>query len=111
MEIKAGTDIVHIPEFKERFEKSRWKFERDVFFEEELEDGLPEHLAGVFAAKEAAIKALDLKPGSWKSIEIKKLDSGKPTIVLHGDKNNVKNCDISISHAGDYAIAVVICSY
>jgi len=110
--IKVGTDIVHTLEFKERFEKSRWKFERDVFFESEFKDDSLEHLAGIFAAKEAVMKALDLAPGSWKSVQIEKLESGKPKLILHNNiKDKIKNCDVSISHAGDYAIAVVICSY
>ena len=112
MEIKVGTDIVHIPEFKARFGKNRWKFERDVFFEDELADDSPEHLAGIFAAKEAVMKALDLAPGSWKSVEVVKLESGKPELIFHDNiKDKIKNCDVSISHAGDYAIAVVICVY
>ena len=110
--MRVGTDIVHIPNFKERLEKNRWKFERDVFFKGELGNGLPEHLAGVFAAKEAAIKALGLAPGRWKSAEIKKFDSGKPTLILKDDiKSKAESCDVSISHAGDYAIAIVVCSY
>lgn len=112
MNVQLGTDIVHIPRFKEKLEKNRWKFERDVFFDGELGgDGAPEHLAGIFAAKEAAIKAFDLAPGSWKTVEIQKQPSGKPVIELHGDlANSGKNCDVSISHAGDYAIATVICN-
>lgn len=109
--IKVGTDIVHIERFKEKFERNRWKFERDVFFEDEFIDDSSEHLAGIFAAKEAVLKALDLAPGSWKVVEIRKRESGKPIIVFHGDKNNIKNCDISISHAGEYATAVVVCVY
>ena len=110
MNVKLGTDIVHIPRFKEKLEANRWKFERDVFFDEELSgsDSI-EHLAGIFAAKEAAIKALDLTPGNWKAIKIQKESSGKPTIALQGDlADPARSCDVSISHAGEYAIAVVI---
>jgi phosphopantetheine--protein transferase-like protein len=107
--MRVGTDIVYIADFNERFAKNRWKFEQDVFFEGELGNGSMEHLAGVFAAKEAAIKALDLVPGSWKAVEIKKRKSGKPELLLHNGKDRIKNCGISISHAGDYATAVVVC--
>jgi len=69
-----------------------------------------EHLAGIFAAKETAIKALDLGPGSWKTIKILKQPSGKPVIELSGNlAGSSMRCDVSISHAGDYAIATVIC--
>lgn len=113
MRIKVGTDIISISRFGEKFDDNRWKFERDIFFEDEvLEDSSPEHLAGIFAAKEAAIKAFGLEPGSWKLIKIKKLASGKPVLGLDNKlKASIKNCDVSISHSEDYAIAVVICIY
>ena len=111
MEMKLGTDIVHIQRFGEKLEKNRWKFERDVFFESELlEDVSIEHLAGIFAAKEATMKALDLAPGSWKSIKVQKRPSGKPVVVLQEElAGSLERCEVSISHAGDYAIATVIC--
>ena len=112
METRVGTDIVYIPEFRDKLARSRWKFERDVFFEGELENDSPEHLAGIFAAKEAVMKTLDLAPGSWKLVEIRKLESGKPELIFHNNiKDKIKNCDVSISHAGEYAIAIVVCSY
>ena len=109
MNIKIGTDIVHIEKFREVLDRNRWKFERDVFLEEERsDDSSVEHLAGIFAAKEAAIKALGLSPGRWKSIKIQKIASGKPTVAVIGDAPQIKSCDISISHAGEYAIAVAV---
>ena len=112
MEIKVGTDIVSIGRFKERLEKNRWKFEEDIFLQDEIAaHDSSEHLAGVFAAKESVIKALDLKPGSWKSVKIGKSETGRPEVILRGEiGKKVKNCDVSISHDGEYAIAVSICT-
>lgn len=109
MQIKIGSDILQIKKFRTTFKKCPEKFERDIFSERELQNPGISHLAGLFAAKEAVIKALDLKPGSWKLIEIKNIKSGKP--VLNFDKainkENIKSYDLSISHHGDYVIAVV----
>jgi holo-[acyl-carrier protein] synthase len=75
------------------------------------------HYAGRFAAKEAAMKALGTGWNngiSWKQIEIVNNDAGKPDIVFHKqaklliDKQNVKSVHLSISHANQYATAIVI---
>lgn len=109
MKIKVGSDILQLEKFQTTFKKCPEKFKRDIFCESELQNPEISHLAGLFAAKEAVIKALDLKPGSWKLIEIKNIKSGKPVLNLNGvvDKRNIKSHDLSISHHGDYVIAVV----
>lgn len=110
MEIKIGSDIIHLGKFKRAFAGHRSKFKEDVFFPTELEDTEISHLAGIFAAKEATIKALDLKPGQWKKIEIKHTNSGKPLVSLKPplDQKSIKSHDVTISHHGDYALAVVV---
>lgn len=109
MEIKIGSDILQLGKFRTAFRKNPEKFERDIFSELELQNPAIPHLAGIFAAKEAVIKALDLGAGKWKSIEVKNTKSGKPVLNLRGAlaKGNIKSCDLSISHHGDYVIAVV----
>lgn len=99
---KIGTDIVKIS----RIEKSikNTKFLQQVFTEREREYcKRAESFAGVFACKEAYFKAL----GSGiilplTELEILHDDKGKP--YIHG----IENCDVSISHDGEYAIATVI---
>lgn len=118
MDIKIGCDILQIKKFQDAFEKHPEKFRRDIFSVSELKNSDPEHLAGLFAAKEAILKALDIKPGHWKLIEIKKLPSGKPFVVLSPkiskkdiiiiDVRRIVSSDISISHHGEYVIAVAV---
>lgn len=110
MEIKVGSDILQFKKFKNSFKKYPQKFKRDIFCKSELKNQELSHLAGFFAAKEAVIKALDFPAGSWKQIEIGNLKSGKPFIELHSASkpNNIQSCDLSISHHGDYIIAVAV---
>lgn len=99
---RIGTDIVLIS----RMEKSlkRESFKTAVFSKEEM--GFckkAESFAGVFAAKEAYLKALGTGiDRKLNTIEICKDERGKPNI------KGVENSDVSISHDGDYAIATVI---
>lgn len=65
-----------------------------------------EFLAGRFAAKEAFLKALGVGIGhgiAFKDIDVRYENNGQP--VLYYDGNSY---DVSISHDGGYAVAVVI---
>lgn len=113
MEIKIGCDIVRIKRFKESVRRGGEIFLNKIFSIRELAGNpLAEKLVGIFAAKEAVIKALgeelQLKAGDWKKIEITKKTNGKPEIKLLKFNREILSCDISISHDGDYAIAVAI---
>jgi holo-[acyl-carrier protein] synthase len=77
-----------------------------------------EYLAGRFAAKEAASKALGTGIGksvSFQDMEIAAEASGKPRLYIHADvisrvfpdAPNV-SCHVSISHSLQYAVAQVI---
>ncbi|HIE34643.1 MAG TPA: holo-ACP synthase [Campylobacterales bacterium] len=71
-----------------------------------------ETIAGYWAAKEAIAKALKSGIGkelSFKDITIFKEKSGAPNFKLSKHLNkkfNIKDCSLSISHDGEYAIAV-----
>jgi len=73
-------------------------------------------LAARFAAKEAVIKALDLSEAgvSWRDIEVVKLPDGHCELQLHGrvaaraDLAGCLHWQLSLSHEGDYAGAVVM---
>lgn len=99
---KVGTDIVKISRIEKSIKSS--SFIKEVYTERELEHcKTAENYAGLFAAKEAYFKALGTgikRP--VRQVEILYTDKGKPYIA--GDEN----CDLSISHDGEYAIAVVV---
>lgn len=104
--MKCGVDLVFIPEFKERARRGGESFLKKIFLEGELKKTDISHPAGVFAAKEAVMKALGLSPGEWLKIKISYQKSGKPRVRVSGKE--IKNSDLSISHAGDYALAVFV---
>ncbi len=117
MKQHCGIDIVYIPRIKKLVEKHgapslNNKFIKRIFSKEEIshiinrKDPYP-GLAGRFAAKEAVIKAVQpiKKLVDLKSIKIK----GKiPKVELKDSKLNKLDISVSISHDGDYAIAIVI---
>jgi holo-[acyl-carrier protein] synthase len=100
--MKIGTDIVKIS----RIEKSllNEKFKLGVFTQNEIDYcKSAQNYAGLFAGKEAYLKALGTGINCrLNKIEISHNQNGKPFIV------GVQNSDISIAHDGDYAIATVI---
>jgi phosphopantetheine--protein transferase-like protein len=80
-----------------------------MFTEHELNQAHTlQSLAGRFAVKEAVIKALDLMPGCWLEIEISNSSTGKPTVRVAQNKYILANSEISISHDGEYVMAVAI---
>lgn len=106
MRVRVGADLVYIPRFRAALSKIVDK----AFSPHELKNPESEHLAGIFAAKEAVTKALGLKAGSWLNVEIANKKSGKPVVKLAKNlgKGKIVSCDLSISHNGDYAMAVFV---
>jgi len=114
----CGIDIVYIPRLKETILKygpvsMDNAFIRRVFNEEEIEHILKRKdpfpgLAGRFAAKEAAIKALNniKKIAELKSISI---IGEVPQVKLLDPELSQKELSVSISHDGDYAVAIITC--
>lgn len=104
--MKVGIDIIRIARFKKikNDDYSHWS---RVFTAAEwryaFKDGLQaEHLAGMFAAKEAAMKASGrVGVGNFLRFEITHDKNGAPRIK--GSK-----AAVSISTGGDYAAAVVV---
>lgn len=106
---KIGVDIVFIPRFKKILEERNEKFLSRVFHPPELKKATPESLAGIFAAKEAAIKALDLPLESWLRMEVFHETNGAPRInLLEAGSEEKPNLKLSISHEKDYVVAVVL---
>lgn len=100
--MKIGTDIVKISRIEKSIEKKH--FLESVYTQNEIAYcKAAQSFAGLFAAKEAYLKALGTGINCrLNTIEIDHTQSGKPFI------KNAEHCDLSISHDGDYAIASVI---
>lgn len=99
--ITIGADIVRISRIKRLSLR-----ERERIFQPTEINQPARTLAGIFAAKEAVKKALGAKTG-WLDIEIKKSKDGSPFIKL-SDEKGLKEKSLTISHDGNYAIAVVV---
>lgn len=99
---KIGTDIVKISRIEKSLEIA--SFKTSVFTEKEIEYCRnAENFAGIFAVKEAYFKALGTGiTRELNGIEILHNEKGKPYL------NGVSDCDVSISHDGDYAVATII---
>ncbi len=107
--IVTGVDVVDVERFKKIMEASGRPFLERIFFEAELSDVQPEHLAGIFAAKEAVKKAFEITEDIWHKVEIRKRPSRKPEAVLHFDPEmKVISTDVSISHDGNSAVATFV---
>ena len=73
-----------------------------------------ESLAGRWAAKEAVSKVLGLgvRGIGWREIEIVRLPTGQPSVVLHdralrrAEQMEMGRIAVSISHESEYAIAI-----
>lgn len=96
-----GIDLVHIPEFMQQVINGGDTFIRSAFSAIELQQDDPAHLAGLWAAKEAVTKAAGIGAGRWLDITITLLESGG--MIASVDD---RQFEISISHHGDYAVAV-----
>jgi holo-[acyl-carrier protein] synthase len=69
-----------------------------------------QHYAARFCAKEAFAKALG-QSFSWHDVEVMRGEAGPPTIRTYGDAAAAlagRRVKLTLSHAGDYAIAMVL---
>ena len=99
-----GIDLVYLPEFEKKLKNLSLE---KVFLPHELSQNKSrESLAGIFAAKEAFFKAIGKKE-NWLEVWIEKEESGRPVIYSDLVPPTTKK-EVSISHGGDYAIAVVL---
>ncbi len=117
-EFSVGTDIVSVNRFRKYPVNSYSRFLKRFLSEDEfnycIKKGDPyQHIAGRFAAKEAAIKCLN-KFGKFylKDINIKNGPDGRPEVLLRDECGfNIKidyKIDISISHTREYATATAV---
>ena len=76
-----------------------------------------QHYAARFAAKEAALKALQTGWSggiAWQDVEVSAKESGAPVVVFHGralelyEQTGATSAHLSIAHTTEHAIAEVI---
>ena len=119
--IGIGLDATDLPRVAEVLARYGDRFLRRVFTDGEIayctrrRDPVP-HLAGRFAVKEAAMKALGTGHSRgvlWKDIEVVRA-GGPPQLRLHGgaarraEGMNVRKTLVTITHAQTVALAQVM---
>lgn len=107
MSLRVGCDIISISAFRKRLNEAGDLLPDRIFHPSERTGATVERLAGLFAAKEAAFKALDMPTGNWQQMCIDHEASGAPIIRFMELQPGVKEITLSISHSDDYAFAVV----
>lgn len=103
-----GIDLIGITKVEKILERHGEKFLEKVFTDDEIKyieekHFMPQTVAGIYAAKEAMLKELGTGIGEYslKDVEVFHDEKGRP----YG-KARDKCFDISISHEGDYGVAV-----
>ena len=122
MIISIGIDIIEVKRVREVLLRTP-RFAERVFTDAERAycDSrgavAAQHYAARFAAKEAALKALQTgwRGGiGWQDVEIASQESGAPFLILHGpvqelfEKSGATAAHLSISHTSEHAIAQVV---
>lgn len=109
-----GTDIEQISRIEKAIARTPRLIERLFTVDERqycARQAKPaQHYAARFCAKEAFFKALGL-PVAWQEIEVVRDENGAPSFQLSGHAIQLieqRVVHLSLSHAGDYALAVVI---
>lgn len=122
MIVSIGIDIIEVARIREVLLRTP-RFTERVFTRAEREycdsRGVvaAQHYAARFAAKEAALKALQTgwRGGiSWQDVEVSARESGAPYLVFTGEvlevykKFGASAAHLSLSHTSEHAIAQVI---
>jgi holo-[acyl-carrier protein] synthase len=122
MIVGIGIDIIEIQRIRDVHARHQDRFTNRILTNAE-KDYVLKHadpsarLAGRWAAKEAALKALGtgLAEGiSWREVEILPDTRGKPTLILHGKAlQRAKEMEaavfhVTITHSNEMAMAQVI---
>jgi len=113
--MKIGTDIIQIDRIEKLVKKYGIKFKQRFLSKQEIAAARKiQTIAGLWAGKEAVSKALGCGIGAelaFHDIIIAKNHKGAPTFVLTNEAqkaHKIKECSISISHDGGFAIAVAV---
>ena len=115
--MQIGIDMVATATVEESIAHHGERYLNRVYTPAELRDcaGHPMRLAARFAAKEAVLKVLrGDEPIPWTAIGVRREPSGRPTLELTGPaaelatRRGVTGLELSITHAGGHAAAVVL---
>jgi holo-[acyl-carrier protein] synthase len=120
--IKIGTDICSVERISTAYRRFGDRFLKRILRQSEIDyikrdtPHVVARLAGRFAAKEAAVKALGTgwHGVDWKEVEIVHHPSGEPGIRLHGRaaqvarKKGLQCWEVSVSHERQFATASVV---
>lgn len=110
MILGVGIDLVDVERIAKAMENPKFIERILTLKEKELLGTDPMRVAGRWAAKEAAYKALNIGSLQWKDVEILGEAKQRPTITIthpEFDASNTK-LHLSISHEKGHATAVVI---
>lgn len=122
MKLLQGTDITDVRRIRESIEKHGERFIRRIFTHAERaycesKRMKYEHYAARFAAKEAVMKAVEVKRKDrfrFREIEVKRQPTGKPQIVLSATTRKrfglpaKYQIELSMAHEREFAIATVL---
>lgn len=120
MIIGIGIDLVQNSRISQALKRHRFNFLKKILTEREISKENQnkvsvQHLAGVFAAKEAVIKSLSTFLGyslNFQEIIVQKNKDGTPIISISSNKSKEKlsniKITISISHEQDYSTALSV---
>src|SRR5262245_12048481 len=122
MILGTGIDIIEVARIRRSIERFGERFLQRILRPDEISycclyKSIAPHVAARFAAKEAISKAFGTGIGrhlTWQDMEIKREETGKPFVVLHGLGLNLlaqrggKLIHVSLSHTENYAVAVAV---
>lgn len=113
---ELGIDIIKIERIAAAIKRFGDRFANRVLTDNEQRyvRNRPQNFAGRWAAKESVSKVLGLgvRGVGWRDIEILRLPTGAPSVRLHGraktraEQLGMARIAVSISHEGDYAVAI-----
>src|SRR6188474_3121468 len=122
MIVAIGIDIIEVTRIREVLLRTP-RFRERVFtaaeraYCESRGAVAAQHYAARFAAKEAALKALQTGWSggiSWQDVEVTAKESGAPLVLFHGrarelyEQSGATAAHLSIAHTTEHAIAEVI---
>jgi holo-[acyl-carrier protein] synthase len=113
---ELGIDIIKVERIRASLARFGERFSRRVLTDGERRyvRDRPETFAGRWAAKEAVSKVLGLgvRGIGWRDIEVVRLPTGQPSVLLHGraaaraEQLGMGRIALSITHESDYAVAI-----